>query len=122
MHTRTAQEALLDVRKSRVDQSILRRLSDKDGLLSGELAKQLELSPNSVTNRLPILEKRGLLVRVKRGKNSLVYLTPKGKRVGKELLGKEVAGNPSAGENQNDVFLDPLGQERFLGQSVSFWN
>ncbi|MBF0402469.1 MAG: hypothetical protein HQL00_00785 [Nitrospirae bacterium] len=79
-----------DLLKGKMEYKIIRRLIDAtEGIRSGDLAIAVDTTPNSLTNRLLALEKRGLILRVKRAKNSFVYLTPKGKSIGKALLERE---------------------------------
>ncbi|MBW2739648.1 MAG: hypothetical protein JRE64_12550 [Deltaproteobacteria bacterium] len=100
------------------------KLHDKvEGVLSGELARQLKRSPNALTNRLPGLERKGLIIRAKMGKNSLVYLTPKGKYVAEELsksMAKtEAACDISAEKKPSEKFLNQFGQ--YSNEKPTFW-
>jgi DNA-binding MarR family transcriptional regulator len=86
LQTRNMKETIAEVRKSHNDVQILLALSGgKDGIMSGELAKRSGLKQNSLTNRLPGLEKMGLIIRTKLGKNSIIYLTPKGSGIAEQL-------------------------------------
>ena len=122
MDTHTAKEVLADIKGSK-DWEVLMKLHDKvEGVLSGELARQLKRSPNALTNRLPGLERKGLIIRAKKGKNSLVYLTPKGKYVAEELS-KSIAKTEAA----YDIYAEkkPSGKSlNMFGQysdEITFW-
>ncbi|MCK5720983.1 MAG: hypothetical protein KAI84_00465, partial [Gammaproteobacteria bacterium] len=112
MDTHTAKEVLADIKGSK-DREVLMKLHDKlEGVLSGELARQLKRSPNALTNRLPGLERKGLIIRAKKGKNSLVYLTPKGKYVAEELS-KSIAKTKAA----YDIYAEKKASGKFLNLS-----
>lgn len=122
MDTHTAKEVLADIKGSK-DREVLMKLHDKlEGVLSGELARQLKRSPNALTNRLPGLERKGLIIRAKKGKNSLVYLTPKGKYVAEELS-KSIAKTKAA----YDIYAEKKASGKFLNLSgkpsdeIIFW-
>ena len=122
MDTHTAKEVLADIKGSK-DQKILMNLHNKpEGVLSGELARQLKRSPNALTNRLPGLERKGLIIRAKKGKNSLVYLTPKGKYVAEELsksIAKtKAAYNIYAEKKPSGKFLNLFGKP---SDEIIFW-
>lgn len=109
MDTHTAKEVLADIKGSK-DWEVLMKLHDKpEGVLSGQLARQLERSANALTNRLPGLERKGLIIRAKKGKNSLVYLTPKGKYVTEELS-KSIAKTKAA----DDIYAEKKFSGKFL--------
>lgn len=111
MDTHTAKEVLADIKGSK-DWEVLAKLHDKpEGILSGELARQLKRSPNALTNRLPGLERKGIIIRAKKGKNSLVYLTPKGKYVAEELS-KSIAKTKAA----YDIYAEKKPSGKFLNQ------
>ena len=122
MDTHTAKEVLADIKGSK-DREVLMKLHDKlEGVLSGELARQLKRSPNALTNRLPGLERKGLIIRAKKGKNSLVYLTPKGKYVAEELS-KSIAKTEAA----YDIYAEKKASGKFLNlfgkpsDEIIFW-
>jgi len=122
MDTHTAKEVLADIKGSK-DREVLMKLHDKlEGVLSVELARQLKRSPNALTNRLPGLERKGLIIRAKKGKNSLVYLTPKGKYVAEELS-KSIAKTKAA----YDIYAEKKASGKFLNLSgkpsdeIIFW-
>jgi DNA-binding MarR family transcriptional regulator len=126
LETRTLQETLDDVRMSGVDREILNVMSKyREGIRSGELAAQLRKSQNSVTNRFPGLEKMGLIVRSRRGKGSMLYLTPKGRGIAQGLP-DETGGNVCGlitlpGTTPPPEFKDISGVNRPGDQPVSFW-
>jgi DNA-binding MarR family transcriptional regulator len=126
LETRTMQETLDDVRKSGVDREILKVMfQNREGIRSGELAAQLRKSQNSVTNRFPGLEKMGLIVRSRRGKGSVLYLTPKGRGIAQHLPG-ETGGNVCRliqlpGTIAPPEIKDVLGLDQPADQPVSFW-
>jgi DNA-binding MarR family transcriptional regulator len=126
LETRSREETMEEVRRSGVDSDILKAMSQhRDGIRSGELAKLLGKSQNSVTNRFPGLEKMGLIVRSKRGKESMLYLTPKGKGLAGDLRQKpeeNVRGLISlSGTLAPQEFADVCGQNQPADQSSSFW-
>lgn len=91
LHTETHNEIMEKVSKSDHDRKILINLPVSGSpVRSGELANITKLSQNSLTNRLPGLEKRGLITRNRNGKNSFIYLTPKGKFIAGKLTEKPV--------------------------------
>ncbi|MBF0567971.1 MAG: hypothetical protein HQK95_03805 [Nitrospirae bacterium] len=93
--TETHQEIIDKVMRSKIEKEIITILAQKDEfILSGELANLVGKRQNSVTNRLYELESRGLILRAKRGKNSFIYLTEKGKSIGKTLIEKEESNVP----------------------------
>ncbi|PCI30321.1 MAG: hypothetical protein COB67_02275 [SAR324 cluster bacterium] len=117
--TRTTQEALIEIRGT-ADEALLSELTKhRDGCLSGELAKKLGKSPNALTNRLPKLEKKGLIVRAKRGKNSLVFLTPKGQ----SLIGGLVVpqSQPKVVPQEVGEYLDTCGRKHNSSDAFFFW-
>ena len=126
LETRTLQETLDEVRRSGVDREILKVMSqNREGIRSGELAAQLRKSQNSVTNRFPGLEKMGLIVRSRRGKGSMLYLTPKGRGVAEEL--RAGTGNDVCmpiqlrGVRMPPEFQNVLGQNQSSDQPATFW-
>lgn len=126
MDTHTAKEVLADIKGSK-DREVLMKLHDKlEGVLSGELARQLKRSPNALTNRLPGLERKGLIIRAKKGKNSLIYLTPKGKYVAKELVDdldqNRITCDVPMEEQLSGFFLDNIILEQPNASIKSFWN
>ena len=125
MDTHTAKEILADIKGSK-DWEVLMKLHDKlEGVLSGELARQLKRSPNALTNRLPGLERKGLIIRAKKGKNSLIYLTPKGKYVAKELVDdldqKRITCDVPMEKQLSGFFLDNIITEQPNAPTKSFW-
>ncbi len=121
-HTRTAREAFVEIRKSRKDQSILLELyKEPSGILSGELAARLESSPNALTNRLPGLEKKGLITRYRRGKNSLVFLTPKGISVASGLSKNSHSQDFMPDDQSAHTFIDVFRQEKPIEDKTYFW-
>jgi DNA-binding HxlR family transcriptional regulator len=125
MDTHTAKEVLADIKGSK-DWEVLVKLHDKpEGILSGELARQLKRSPNALTNRLPGLERKGIIIRAKRGKNSLIYLTPKGKYVAKELVDSldqnRITRDVPIEEQPSGFFMDIFIQGQPNAQIKSFW-
>jgi DNA-binding MarR family transcriptional regulator len=126
LETRTLQEALADVWRSRVDRDILKAMSHhQEGMKSGDLAEQLKKSPNSVTNRLPGLEKMGLIIRSRLGKSSVVYLTPKGKGIAEQLRGEAASGacKPATLDESRvpQDYEDQFGQKRSPNEPLLFW-
>ncbi|MCL5405396.1 MAG: hypothetical protein M1398_01490 [Deltaproteobacteria bacterium] len=126
LETRTMQETMDEVRKSKVDCEILKVMSqNREGIRSGELAAQLRKSQNSVTNRFPGLEKMGLIVRSRRGKGSMLYLTPKGRGLAEDLSGEAERNVLRAvtlpGTHTPEEYVDVLGQNRSADQPARFW-
>jgi len=124
--TRTFQETLAEVRGSEVDREIIKILSrNPNGMRSGNLAQQLEKSQNSLTNRLPNLEKLGLIFRLRIGRNSVLYLTPKGRGVAEDLQREEIPetyNQLAAGESAvSQPYEDLTGQEQPPGKPMTFW-
>lgn len=125
LETRTVQETLTEVRGSEVDRKIIKILSrNPNGMRSGDLAEKLEKSQNSVTNRLPNLEKLGLIVRLRIGRNSVLYLTPKGKGIAGDLQRKKKpeACIAVAADESAQYYLDLGGQEQSSEKTPAFWN
>ncbi|MEN6440553.1 MAG: hypothetical protein ABFD97_18425 [Syntrophobacter sp.] len=126
LNTRTLDEARAVVRRSSVDCEIIGAVArSPGGLKSGELARILGRKQNSVTNRLPGLEKMGLIVRSRIGKNSVVYPTPKGRGIAEKILKEAVVEVPDPAKTdtngEESYFLDHTGQKRSLGDMLQFW-
>lgn len=123
METRTLDEALADVRASQPDMNLVEQLHlEGHGILSGQIAKRLDVAPNVITNRLPGLEKKGVIARAKRGKNSWVYLTPKGKDIARTLF--EDVKDSSEKEVETiefEPFMSPVGIKQSPDQSPQFF-
>lgn len=126
LETRTLQETLSEVRRSAVDRDILLTVAQNpDGIRSGDLAARLAKQQNSVTNRLPALERMGLIVRSRIGKNSVIYPTPKGRGVAEDLRGleKRTPGLRCAPSNevQETPWLGLYGEERRPEDGLTSW-
>ena len=126
LETGTLQETLAELTRSGVDREIIKAMwRSPEGIKSGELAEQLQKSQNSVTNRLPRLEKIGLIVRSRIGRNSVVYLTPKGRGIAEDLRREEVTdacNQFAAGKSAVlEPYYDLTGQERPPDKPMSFW-
>lgn len=80
LETVTGDEIMNHLKSNPTDTGILNILRFRpDGMLSGNIAENLNKNKNTITNKLPGLERLGLVRRNKIGKNSNVYITPKGK-------------------------------------------
>ncbi len=126
LETRTLHETLAEVKRSGVDREILKIMSQSQGgIRSGDLAEQLGKSQNSVTNRLPALERMGLIVRSRIGRNSVVYLTPKGRGTAEDLQreGSPEACNLFAADRSAVLqpYTDLTGQNRPPDKIMEFW-
>jgi len=110
-------ETLLEIKKSLRDQLILSALIHyPNGMLSGELAQAQGIAPNALSNRLPGLERLGVLRRIRKGKNSLVYLTPLGQRLAWNLQSQDTQPVPA------NEFKHPVGIETSAETPTKFWN
>lgn len=119
--TRTKQEVLTEIRGSQIDSQILcSLLMSENGILSGQLAQQLDRSQNSLTNRLPNLERKGMVIRAKQGKNSLIFLTPKGKTIA-NLLSEEKFKEHERTSTQSEKYEDLDGKLKSRSASPGFW-
>lgn len=58
---------------------LLSIVNKKEGLVQKEIGEILHMSSSTITRFIDKLENKDLLKRVKKGKNSLIYLTEKGK-------------------------------------------
>ncbi|CAN2040840.1 hypothetical protein GMMP15_2080002 [Candidatus Magnetomoraceae bacterium gMMP-15] len=143
MDSRTVDEAIEEIKKSQIDQSIVINLfNESNGILSSKLAKKLNKKQNSITNRLPALEKKGVIIRAKRGKNSIIYLTPKGRTAAEKLtedkkdrtddvslnLSTMLCLLNSQTKNQvklpeaSKVYKNLYGKKQPTNETPSFWN
>lgn len=117
-------ELAVDLQKSAVDRDILRTLlSEKLGITSGEIARRMEKNPNTITNRLPGLEKRGLVVRARRGKNSIVHLTPLGREAVEVCCGerKEPVRHAKEAPLEGETYKDLYGRDKAQNDPLTFF-
>ena len=126
LDTRALEETMAEVRRSEVDREILKVVSrNREGMRSGDVATQLGKSQSSVTNRLPGLEKMGLIVRSRLGKSSVIYLTPKGRSVTGDLQ-REATTGACGIETLNEALATQVcqnlfGREQSCSEAISFW-
>jgi len=59
---------------------LLSIVNKKEGIVQKEIGEILHMSSSTITRFIDKLENKDLLKRVKKGKNSLIYLTEKGKK------------------------------------------
>ncbi|MBF0275027.1 MAG: hypothetical protein HQK84_07330 [Nitrospinae bacterium] len=109
------------VKKSKVYPRMLEKLSvmpPGSGIPSSELADLLKLNRNSLTNRYPELEKHGLIVRTRRGKNSYVHITMTGRELAASmgLINQEI--DISTEEN---TYKDPIKEEHPIYENFNVW-
>jgi len=64
---------------------LLSIVNKKEGIVQKEIGEILHMSSSTITRFIDKLENKNLLKRVKKGKNSLIYLTEKGKQKQAEI-------------------------------------
>jgi MarR family transcriptional regulator, organic hydroperoxide resistance regulator len=76
--TKIADEAFAPTGLSYSHAFVLLLINKQPGIATGEIAKNLQLSPSTITRLIEKLESRGLVYRKAEGKNSRAYPTQKG--------------------------------------------
>lgn len=83
--TRMAEEEFASVGLTPSYAFLIMTVAKKPGIQPGEISKELELTPSTITRLIDKMEKKGLLRRKFEGKNTEVQITAKGEDLTVEI-------------------------------------
>lgn len=90
MHTNKVNQVLSKVKLHKGQPMLLKLLMNKDGIPQSSLARELEITPATVSAMVKRMEKAGFIVRIRNSEDervSNVYLTEAGKELSLQLDG-----------------------------------
>jgi len=90
IHTNKVNQVLSKVKLHKGQPMLLKLLSNKDGIPQSSLAKELEITPATVSAMVKRMEKAGFIVRRRNAQDerlSNVYITEAGKKLSLQLNG-----------------------------------
>lgn len=111
--TRMAEEEFASVGLTPSYAFLLMTVAKKNGIQPGEISRELELKPSTITRLIEKMEQKGLLRRKFEGKITEVQITAKGEALTDEikkcwlslyLRFSEILGDEAAGQLTGDVY------------------